>query len=185
VATDTAAGSEGTAVPEAPAPEEEVPLPMVAKKEEELSGEGASGEGAVTTAAEEDLDDEEGGMELEAIAALPDKRELIGEEDGAVESEETEGVEERAGTETEALPDAAVVDAEASAVTGKGSTSASAPSTVGPREEAASAGATGDVDDLDPVEAASLERMEREEELPSDSLEASESRRPLGRHRHG
>ena len=114
--TDTAAGSEGTAVPEAPAPEEEVPLPMVAKKEEELSGEGASGEGAVTTAAEEDLDDEEGGMELEAIAALPDKRELIGEEDGAVESEETEGVEERAGTETEALPDAAVVDAEASAV---------------------------------------------------------------------
>ena len=101
------------------------------------------------------------------------------------EDEETEGVEERAGTETEVLPDAAVVGAEASAVTGKGTTAASALSTVRPREEAASAGATGDVDDLDPVEAASLERMEREEELPSDSLEASESRRPLGRHRHG
>ena len=81
VATDTVAGSEGTAVPEAPAPEEEVSLPMVAKKKEELSGEGSSGEGAVTTAAEEDLEDEEGGMELETMAALPEERELLGEED--------------------------------------------------------------------------------------------------------
>ena len=99
MATDTAAGSEGTAVPEAPAPEEEVPLPMVAKKEEELSGEGASGEGAVTTAAEEDLEDEEGGMELETMAALPEERELLGEEDGAAESvwRLTEGSAEEEG----------------------------------------------------------------------------------------
>ena len=86
-------------------------------------------------------------------------------------------MEGRIGTETEAVPDAAVMDAEASkeaVVTGKGTTAASAPSTVVPREEAASAGATGDVEDPGPVEAASLERMEREEELPSDSLEASD-----------